>query len=192
VTPHSRRIVLAGLALAFLTGPLYGQGPVRGRAAAAATTIVIVRHAEKATDDPRDPSLSDAGRQRARDLAAALAGADLTAVYATQYRRTRDTAAPAAAAAGIAVAERSVPADDVPAFAADLARHVLSAHAGRTVLIVGHSNTVPELVKALTGAAVAPIADDEYDRLYVVVGGGGAGARLIASRYGVPSRGAHR
>ena len=60
--------------------------------------VVVVRHAEKSTNDPRDPDLDAAGQARARALAAALAGSRLDAVHATQFKRTRQTAAPAAAA----------------------------------------------------------------------------------------------
>jgi len=55
------------------------------------------------------------------------------------------------------------------------------------VLIVGHSNTVPDLVKAFCGVTVAPIADDQYDRLFVVLVARGASPQLIESRYGPSS-----
>ncbi|RYZ72864.1 MAG: hypothetical protein EOP91_06990, partial [Lysobacteraceae bacterium] len=62
----------------------------------AALTFVVVRHAEKAGDDPRDPSLSEAGQARAQALARLLADEPLTAAHATGYRRTQQTAQPAA------------------------------------------------------------------------------------------------
>lgn len=129
----------------------------------AAAAFVIVRHAEKAGDDPRDPTLSAAGQARAQALATALSDTPLVAAYATQYRRTQLTAQPAAQAHGVALSryDASEPADA-------LASRLRVAHAGGTVLVVGHSNTVPALVAALCGCAVAPMADDAFGDLYRV------------------------
>lgn len=128
-------------------------------AAADGIHFVLVRHAEKASDDPKDPSLSEAGLARAQRLADALADAPLAAAYATAYRRTRSTAAPSAARHGIEVTtyDASRPA---AAFAAGLRE----THVAGTVLIVGHSNTVPALAAALCGCEVAPMREDEFDR----------------------------
>src|SRR5688500_14733808 len=132
------------------------------------TIIVVVRHAEKATDDPKDPTLSEAGPARAEALAVALKGLPLQHAISTQYKRTRDTAAPAAKAAGIDVHVKPVDATNSATYAKDLAAHIRQDHAGQNLLIVGHSNTVPEIVQAFTGVAPAPMADDEFDRIYVV------------------------
>lgn len=121
--------------------------------------FVLVRHAEKAADDPKDPSLGEIGQARAQRLARSLEDAPVTAVYATAYRRTRQTALPTAAAHGLDVVTYNArqPAD---AFAAE----VRAAQRHGTVLIVGHSNTVPAIAAALCGCAVAPMREDEYDR----------------------------
>jgi broad specificity phosphatase PhoE len=129
------------------------------RPAAPALEFVVVRHAEKASDDPRDPQLSDAGRARAQRLATALAAQPLVAAYATAYRRSQQTAAPAAARHGLAVTAYDA-RQDVGAFAAALRQR----HARGTVLVVGHSNTVPGIAAALCGCTVAPLGDDEFDR----------------------------
>jgi broad specificity phosphatase PhoE len=179
------------LALLLPAAALAGQPDQTSRAGAAgATTVVIVRHAEKATDDPRDPALSPSGQARAEALAAALEGAEVAAVYATPFKRTRATAAPTAARARLTVEERT-PGADSAADAVALAREVIAHHAGQTVLVVGHSNTVPELVRAFSGRTVEPLTDNDYDHLYiVVVPPAGAGpARLFQTRYGAPSPG---
>jgi broad specificity phosphatase PhoE len=123
------------------------------------TTFVLVRHAEKAADDPRDPGLTDAGRTRAARLAASLADAPLRAVYATAYRRTRDTAGPSAVAHGLQVAVY-----DAREPAADFAERLRAAHPAGTVLVVGHSNTAPAIAAALCACPVAPMREDEFDR----------------------------
>jgi broad specificity phosphatase PhoE len=147
------------------------------------TVVVIVRHAEKAADDPKDPTLSDAGQARAEALAKALAGLPLSAAYATQYQRTRLTAAPAAKACGIEVTVREANAANNATYATDLAHDIRQGVPGRNILVVGHSNTVPELVKVLTGVEPAPMGDTEYDRIYVVTLPADGPARFVVLKY---------
>jgi broad specificity phosphatase PhoE len=142
------------------------------------TRFVIVRHAEKSSDDPKDPTLSDIGRARAQRLAELLAGERMTAVYATGYRRTQTTALPAAQAHGLEVLtyDAAMPAAD---FAARLRRE----HEGGTVLVVGHSNTVAAIASALCACIVAPLRDDEYDRWIVIRIDRNGVAELKETRY---------
>jgi phosphohistidine phosphatase SixA len=153
-------------------------------APAVGTTIIVVRHAEKSTDDPRDPSLSAAGQERARDLIAVLKSAGVTDIYTTQYKRTRQTAEPFAQQSGISIVERPVNAANSATYARDLTQEILTRSAGKAVLVVGHSNTVPDIVKALSGSAVAPIADSEYDHVFVVVVPASGSPRLMQLRFG--------
>ena len=139
--------------------------------------VIVLRHAEKGTNDPRDPSLSSAGTERAARVAARLANAPVTAVYATGYRRTRDTAAPAAAAHGLSV--QSYDPAEIAAFAAALR----AADIDGVVLIIGHSNTVPATVAALCDCEVAPMADDEFDRWTEVALPPGQPPRVVTTRY---------
>lgn len=138
-------------------------GCVHGSGAAVAPRFVVVRHAEKGHDHPRDPSLDDTGEARARKLAGLLASTRLVAAYATGYRRTRQTAQAAATAHGLAVSTYDAALPPIE-FAARLRRD----HRRDTVLVVGHSNTVPEIVSALCGCAVAPLGEHDYDRIYEV------------------------
>ena len=136
-----------------------GSASRLSRDASGTATFIVIRHAEKAADDPKDPSLSDVGRMRAERLADALAAVPLRAAYATAYRRTRATAAPAADRHGIAVTTYDA-ARPVEAFATTLR----TTHVDGTVLIVGHSNTVPAIAAALCACTVAPMREDEFDR----------------------------
>ena len=140
-----------------------GVGGCAHPRADAVSTLYLVRHAEKAKGD--DPELTEAGRQRADDLAdlltARLEEGDLSAIYSTEYRRTQQTAAPLAARSGSAV--QSYDPRDLPGFAQQLSGQ------GGTVLIVGHSNTTPQLAEALGCGPQEPIVEaTEYDRLYRV------------------------
>lgn len=130
-------------------------------AAHAATTVWVVRHAEKQDDGTKDPALSEAGRARAALLACMLDSEPIVAIYSTSYRRTRGTAQPVADAHGLEV----IPYD--PTDFTGLADRVRSRSG--SVLIVGHSNTIVEIVQALGGSATGPVNESDYRRLYRLV-----------------------
>ena len=167
--------LLFALLFAFATDASAGIGPPD-------TIVVVVRHAEKGTDDPRDPSLSDAGKERAQRLATALKDLPISDIVASQFKRTQQTAQPTAEAQGIQVHVKPIEGDSME-FARTLAAHIRQDHAGQALLVVGHSNTVPEMVEALTGTKPAPIADDEFDRVYVVTLPADGKPRFVVLRY---------
>ena len=154
---------VAGLMALALLLAVYLAGRATIALAADTTTVIVLRHAEKATDAGDDPPLSAVGVARAERLAALLAAAPLAAVYASDARRAQQTAAPLAARHRLPVTVRA--ARDVRGLIDDIgARHV-----GRTVVVVGHSNTVPAVVSALTrGEQAFSIADDQFDRIFIV------------------------
>jgi len=149
---------------------------------AADLRVIVVRHAEKATDDKRDPTLSAAGKERAKALAQMLRDEPLVATYATQYRRTQLTAAPSAYASKLRVTVR--PAGES---AASLAAQIKHKHENGSVLVVGHSNTVPDIVAALSGQEITAIADEEFDRYYIVSWPAQGSAKLESGRYPPPA-----
>ncbi|MCF7221082.1 SixA phosphatase family protein [Marilutibacter chinensis] len=156
---------MAALALALTACTTSGH---TAKAEPQASRFVIVRHAEKQSGDaatarPDDPALTDAGRERAVRLAASLVGDPVVAVYATPYRRTRDTASPTARMHGLQVSEY-----DPHQPASALVDALRTAHPHGTVLVVGHSNTVPAIASALCGCEIAPIGEDEYDHRHVI------------------------
>jgi len=127
---------------------------------AAQSTVFIVRHAEKA-DATKDPDLSEAGRARAEALAKMLQDANITAIYATEFKRTQQTAAPLAKALGITVT--TLPAENSAALIAK--RRSSNGNA----LVVGHGNTIADLIKALGISEPINIAENDYDNLFGVV-----------------------
>jgi broad specificity phosphatase PhoE len=133
---------------------------------ATTTTIVLVRHAEKAMVTIDDPPLAAEGARRADRLAQMFGdvrGAGrLDAIYVSDTKRAEQTAAPLASRLGLRPAV--YPAANVEGTAKTLLRD----HRGGRALIVGHSNTVPALVNKLSGMSVPEIAEDEYDNIYVV------------------------
>lgn len=171
------------LALALLLGACSPQ-MAPPAAPEAATVLILVRHAEKAAEPAADPPLTEAGYARAIALADALEDAGVEVLIGSQFRRTVDTLVPLADRLGVEVETRPLtgdPAEAARALALDLARE----HAGQTVLVAGHSNTVPAMIAALTGEPMADLDDTDYDGLYVVVLDGG-GARLVRAQVGVP------
>ena len=175
--PRSVRIaVVAGLA--GLLGLLLSACAVVPPAAHG-VEFVLVRHAEKADDGTRDPPLTAAGREQARKRHGALADAPLVAAYASDYRRTQQTAQPTADAHRLAVAGYD-PARPAAEFAAQL----LQRHPNGSVLVVGHSNTVPGLAAALCRCTVAPLGDQDYDRLFRIGVDAQGHALLSEQRYG--------
>lgn len=172
MTPtHLRSIVPALLLLlAGCAGMPTGMPSTSAHATGTTASFVVVRHAEKADDGTRDPSLSAAGVARARRLAVALHAEPVIAVYATPYQRTQQTAVATAGDHRLAV---TAYAANQPA--AELAAQLRNRHATGTVLVVGHSNTAPAIASALCGCATTPLGDHDYGRVYRIdIGAGGA------------------
>ena len=159
----------ASLALALL---LVGCGGT-------ARTVYVVRHAEKAVsaDAPEDPPLAEQGTLRTAALAREIDVASLVAVYTTPYARTKGTGAPCAEAAGVLVTEYA------PDGTAELVAKIKGALKGG-VLVVGHSNTVPEIVKALGVAEPVVLGEDDFGDLYVVTLAPDGTATMERRRFG--------
>lgn len=161
--------LIAALLLALMVcGCAAGGGA--GGSEAAVTTVILVRHAEK--ESGPDPALTAAGRVRAEALVGEVratlpAGAGLDAALATNTRRAQETAAPAAGAFGIEVTTTPL-SGGADGYFADVVRRIRGELAGKRVLVVGHSNTTPQMVELLTGASGLMMSEAEYDRLFVV------------------------
>jgi phosphohistidine phosphatase SixA len=161
-----RRPLLAPVWIAALAGILV-IGLAFWLVSAASTTMVFVtRHAEKASTPPDDPLLSPAGDARALELAQhfgrAPKGQGLDAIIVSEFRRTQETVRPLVNKLGIPMIV--VPSTN-PAHTAERA---LNDYRGGRILIVGHSNTVPDIVKELSGEDVGAMSEAEYGIVYVV------------------------
>jgi len=135
-------------------------------------TVIIVRHAEKVANAGSDPDLSAAGVARANALAAAVANAGVEAALVTQYKRTKETAAPLHVPMTVVPINLNAPGDYPKRLADAIGSH-------KVVVVVSHSNVIPALIEELAHVKVPPLADAEYDRLYVV-----SGSRVVAAQYG--------
>jgi len=151
----------------------------------ATTTMIFVRHAERALEPANDPGLNAAGQRRVRELTRQLVDADVVAgidaIYSTPFRRTLETAQPLATALGLDINQYD-PADNEAVLA-----EILKQHKGKIILVVGHSNTLPTLIADLGASKKVPaIAHSEYDNIYIVSIPWFGKTKTIRLRYGQP------
>lgn len=136
--------------------------------------VLVVRHAER-LDSSTDSPLSAAGEQRAKVLAKVAGRAGVSAIFVTQFQRTQQTAAPLAAQLTLTPVVMTV--------TAALVERIRRDHVNDVVLIVGHSNTVPEILTQLGAAGPVKIDDDEFDALFVLVPRGPTAPSVVRLRY---------
>ena len=151
----------------------------------ATTTIIFVRHAEKAGPSSTDPGLSEAGQLRVAELTRQLVDADVVAgidaVYATAYNRTQDTVKPIADALNLPI--NTYDGADTET----VLETILRNHKGKIILVVGHSNTVPQLIFNLGASKNVPVIDEnEYDNIYIISIPWFGKTKTIRLRYGEP------
>lgn len=120
-------------------------------------TLYLVRHAEKQADGSRDPALTEAGNQRAEQLANWLLDKGIMDIWSSDYKRTRDTAEPLLAKLGLGL--NSYDPRDLATLADELLRNQYTA------LVVGHSNTTPELASLICHCSIAAMDESDYDQL---------------------------
>ena len=155
----------------------------------ATTTVIFVRHAEKAEQPADDPGLSPAGERRVAELTRQLADADVVAgidaIYVTRTRRSEDTARPLAQRLGLDLVHYDSRAENYEA----TVDRIVAENKGKIILVVGHSNTIPELIANLGASKNVPeIAEFEYDNLYLVSIPWFGKTKTIRLRYGDPYR----
>ena len=127
------------------------------------TTYYFIRHAEKDRSDKtnRNPHLTEVGKTRAENWSAILEQVTFDAVYSTDYHRTKETAAPTALKNKLELTLYDPRAIDVKSF--------MEATKGKTVLIVGHSNTTPMFVNMVLGLKKYEDIDDSNNgNLYII------------------------
>jgi 2,3-bisphosphoglycerate-dependent phosphoglycerate mutase len=167
---------LAGVAVVIMVLPACGEAPQPGataaqmealarqapaREASAASSIILVRHAEKAEEPEDDPGLTPEGEERAREVARLLSDVGVTHVHSSDFLRTRATGEPLAQAMGLEIQlyDHREPGPFIGELLATPGRH----------LVVGHSNTLPELAELMGGEGYGEIVEEwEYDRLYIL------------------------
>jgi phosphohistidine phosphatase SixA len=143
---------------------------VPGAALAEPSAIYLVRHGEKASIG-KDPALTPQGQLRAQNIATILHRTGIQAIFSTPTARTLQTAQPLARQLGLQVGQYD------PAVPEALVEKVKVLRG--PVLVVGHSNTLPDLVRLFGGEPGPDIADDEYGRLYQLTPGASGAVRTV-------------
>jgi len=123
-------------------------------------TLFLIRHAEKQADGSRDPKLTETGKSRSIQLANWFEDKNIREIWSSDYKRTRDTAEPLLSQLGLELTIYD------PGNQAALVEQLL--HKQRNALIVGHSNTIPELARLLCGCFIEDMQETEHDRLIIV------------------------
>jgi len=167
--------IICSIFLTLLAVVVSGESSAESGLSNLPLVVFAVRHAEKKTGD--DPALTSRGTDRARILASMLRNANIEHIHTTDYIRTRETAAPTAAALKVEVSTYN-PRD------LDSLVEKLRSGGGRH-LVVGHSNTTPRLVELLGGDPGSPIDEHhEFDRLFIITIGADDSITSVLLRYG--------
>ncbi len=174
-------VLLASLLLACSSAALPPDPPVvpsdRGE-----TIVYLVRHGEKATENPSDPELSRIGYVRADSLASQLREAGINVVITTHLKRTILTARPLAQLRGIT--PEIVRASSPTSAHVDSVVAAVRRHSGATILVVGHSNTIGHIATKLGGDRIGDLCDHEYSNLIILSMPRAKPTKMLVERYG--------
>lgn len=180
--------IVALFSLALLLAPAFGSGASAGESFKV-TTVFLVRHAEKDTTPPENPPLTEQGKKRSEALAQALKEANIKAIYTSQFLRTQQTAEPLGKLLGVTPASIQLRMDskNPRQVSEESLREIVDkihARSGEAALVVGHSNTIPEVIRLL-GANEAPAIDEkQFDDLFVVTVYEKGRAKVAHLKYG--------
>ena len=152
-------------------------------------TVYLVRHAERADEPRQDPPLSEKGAVRSQELARVLGKANVKTIITSQFLRTKQTAEPLAKQAGITATSISLslnpsnPRMIAEQSTAEVTNRILE-RSGESVLVIGHTNSIPDVIKML-GGDVTPVIDDKtYDDLFILTVYAKGKAKLAHVKYG--------
>ncbi|HEX8746820.1 MAG TPA: phosphoglycerate mutase family protein [Pyrinomonadaceae bacterium] len=188
-----------GLALSAILLTIAVLGSLLGQSAAARdtqsnddsfkpTTVILVRHAEKAEAPREDPPLTEAGVARSQKLASLLSGAGIKAIYTSQFLRTKQTVEPLAKQLGITTAPITIQSkqSNPREVSEESIRRIVDRimeHPGDTALVVGHSNSVPDVIRMLGGDTVPVIDERKFDDLFIVTVYARGKAKVVQLKY---------
>ncbi|MGI8918533.1 MAG: phosphoglycerate mutase family protein [Pyrinomonadaceae bacterium] len=173
-------IITGSFALTVLFAGSSLSGSSAANQAAQPKTIILVRHAEKMVVPPenKDPDISVQGEARAKEIARMFAGSGITAIYATQFKRTQQTVKPLSESL-------RVPVTVVEAKkTSDLVSQIRARRAGETIFIAGHNDTVPEIIAALGGPSFPIIPETDFDNLYILTIQADGVTKIVHLKYG--------
>jgi phosphohistidine phosphatase SixA len=199
MNPKTRKqiLVLIGLVAVAAVFCLVPQPPASTVSAQSTFTpkvVFLVRHAEKADAPRQDPPLNDAGVVRAKELARMLESAGIKTIITSQFLRAKQTAEPLAQKLGLTAATMPIamnPSNPQQVSEQSISEIVarVNERPGENVLVIGHSNTVPEVIRMLGGDVVPTIDEKKFDDLFVVTVVGPKQAKVVQLKYNTVSPG---
>ena len=152
-------------------------------------TVFLIRHAEREDEPRQDPPLKKEGAARSMELARLLGAANVKTILTSQFARTKQTAEPLATKLGVTSTQISLklnPANPRQ-IAEESIREVVDkilARAGENALVVGHSNSIPDVIKMLGGDVVPTIDEKKFDDLFIVTVYAKGKAKVTHLKYG--------
>lgn len=152
------------------------------------TTVILARHAERADAPREDPPLTEAGAQRSQKMAALLASAGVKAIYTSQFARTKLTAEPLAKQLGLTVtpitlqSKQSNPREVSEESIRQIVDKIM-ARPGETALVIGHSNSVPDVIRMLGGDTVPTIDERTFNDMFIVTVYAKGKAKVVQLKY---------
>jgi phosphohistidine phosphatase SixA len=152
-------------------------------------TVFLVRHAERADEPRQDPPLVEKGVARSQELARLLSNSGIKAIYTSQFQRTKLTAEPIAKQLGVTVTSMTLksnpanPRQVAEESTAEVTNKIL-ANPGQNALVVGHSNSIPDVIKMLGGDMVPTIDEKTFNDLFIVTVFAKNKARVVHLKYG--------
>lgn len=176
-------LILILLATAVFCQPIVAQDEFKP------ITVFLIRHAEREDEPKQDPPLSKIGISRSEALARLLSTAGIKAIFTSQYTRTKQTAEPLATKLGLTVTPFTLktnpanPRQITEESTAEVTNKILE-HAGQSVLVIGHSNSIPDVIKMLGGAVVPTIDEKKFDDLFIVNVYAKGKAKVVQLKYG--------
>src|ERR1044071_3503615 len=152
-------------------------------------TVFVVRHAEKEAEPKQDPPLTKEGVTRSQELARILGGANIKAIYTSQFARTKLTADPLVAKTGLTITSLTLKPNPSnlqlisEESTTELINKILQ-RPGENVLVIGHSNWIPDVIKMLGGDIVPTIDEQKFDDLFIVTVYGKGKAKVAHLKFG--------
>ena len=176
-------IAIVAACLLFVTVPVSSQDDFKP------VTVYLIRHAERADEPRQDPPLTEKGTLRAQELARVLGNANIKAIITSQFARTKLTAEPIAKKLNVAVTPISLslstsnPRMIAEQSTAEVTNKILE-RGGESVLVIGHSNSIPDVIKMLGGDVTPVIDEKKFDDLFVVTVYAKGKAKVAQLKYG--------
>ena len=184
-----RRVVILGAVISLVIIALQTGSSATNQEEFKVTTVFLIRHADRADEPRQDPPLNDKGVSRSHELARLLGSSGIKTIYTSQFLRTKQTAEPLAKLLGVTVTPITLKSNPTnPRLVSEQSTTEITnkilERPGETSLVIGHSNSIPDVIKMLGGDMVPMIDEKKFDDLFVVAVYAKGKAKVVHMKYG--------